>query len=74
MLRNKQKAVAIFEFHGLKTESSGKKIITLLDLLIDEVRVSNDTVADGNLKINQGEIKAYMQLKEYLERGLPAQP
>ena len=71
MLRNKEKAVAIANIHGLKQESAGMKVLNLLDILIDELRKDNDTVDSVFLQRNQGEIRAYLQLKEYIERGTP---
>ena len=71
MLRNKAKAAAIFDIHGLKSGSAGGKILTLLDILIAELREANDTVTPDNLLKNQGEIEGYLQLKDYIERGIP---
>jgi len=68
---NPEKTAAIIAFSGLKEEFAGKKIITLLDALILEVRKENDTVEPQFLMKNQGRIMAYEQLKDYLERGLP---
>jgi hypothetical protein len=68
---NAEKTAAVFDFSSLNADSSGKKIITLLDILIAEVRRENDTVEDKFLLKNQGRIMAYAQLKDYLERGLP---
>jgi hypothetical protein len=71
MLNNKLKAQAIHDLHGIKAESAGGKLSTILDILINEARVANDTATEAEIKINQGEIKAYLKLKEYLERGIP---
>ena len=71
MIRNIEKTVAINEFHALRNEPSGAKIIALLDILVNELRKENDTVDRNGLQLNQGEIKAYLRLKEYIERGLP---
>jgi hypothetical protein len=71
MLINAEKTAAVFDFSTLSADSSGKKILTLLDVLIDEVRKENDTVETQSLLKNQGRIMAFEQLKDYLERGLP---
>ena len=70
MLRNKAKAAAILDIHGLKSDSAGGKILILLDILISEIREANDTVTPDNLLKNQGEIEGYLQLKDYIERGI----
>lgn len=72
MLTNKEKAAAIYDFYGLNSEHSGAKILTLLNILIEELRIDNDTADDAHFKLNQGEIKGYIQLKDYLKRGIPA--
>lgn len=71
MIHNKLKAQAIFDLHTLKTEQAGGKLLVILDLLILELRLANDTVDKERLQINQGEIKAYTQLRDYLNNGLP---
>lgn len=68
MLLNPQKAVAVFDFNSLKYEESGRKISTLLELLINEVRADNDTAGYEGVLRNQGEINAYLRLKSYLEK------
>lgn len=73
MIRNVEKAVAISEVHALKNEPAGAKLIILLEILVDELRRENDTVDRNLLQMNQGEIKAYLRLKDYIERGLPKQ-
>ena len=71
MIHNKLKAQAIIDLHTLKTEQAGSKLLTILDLLILDLRLANDTVDKERLKINQGEIKGYLQLRDYLNNGLP---
>jgi hypothetical protein len=73
MIRNMEKHVAISEFHALKSDSAGARIVILLDVLIDELRKENDTISLDRLERNQGKIEAFSQLKDYLERGLPKQ-
>ena len=70
IVRASKKAEAVYDFNTLKADSAGKKISTLLDALIDEVRKENDTVDPALLGRNQGRIAAYEQLKGYLETDL----
>jgi hypothetical protein len=45
--------------------------VILLDILTQEMREANDYCAGEELKLNQGEIKAYRKLKGYIQRGFP---
>ena len=68
MYLNPIKAAAVSEFRSIKLEEAGRKVITLLDILINEARIDNDTApADAVLK-NQGKIDALMTLLSYLQR------
>lgn len=68
MYLNPIKAAAVSEFRSIKLEEAGRKVATLLDILIAEARIDNDTApADAVLK-NQGKIDAFLTLKTYLER------
>jgi len=71
MFTNRQKAELIFEISGSRAESVCRNILSLLDILIDEVRIENDTAAPDTFMQNQGKIKAYTALKDYILRGLP---
>jgi len=68
---NKTKAEAIFELNGMKHDPACKSMVKLLDILIDEVRIQNDEAPAERVLGNQGEIRAFMRLKEYIEKGLP---
>lgn len=72
MITNRPKAELIVELCGSQQEQSIKKVLKLLEILIQEVRVDNDTAGPDTFRINQGEIRGYMKLKEHIERGLPA--
>ena len=69
--KSKEKAALIIDLSGSQGASVIQNLIKLLDLLISEVRIDNDTAGYDNVLINQGEIRAYLRLKEYIERGLP---
>ena len=72
MLTNRPKAELIIEIFGAQHDNAIQNIQKLLDILIAEVRLDNDTADDVQFRTNQGEIKAYMKLREYILRGLPA--
>lgn len=74
MIRNKEKTAAILDVRALLHEEAGRKLLVLLHLLIEELRIANDTVIPDELLKNQGKIEAYTQLRDYLERGLPTIP
>jgi len=71
MFRNKEKLELIFEINAHKGEPLCKSIVKLLELLINEVRVMNDTAGDVEYRINQGEIRGYSRILDYIEKGLP---
>ena len=66
---NNPKAGAISEFNSLQFTEAGQKIMTLLDIMLYDYRVDNDTASVDRFRINQGRIDAIIQLKAYLERG-----
>jgi len=66
---NNPKAVAISEFYELLHTDAGRKIATLLDIMLGELRVYNDTACPDVVRYNQGGINVIIRLKEYLERG-----
>ena len=72
MLANREKATLILEICGSQKENSIKNVLKLLDILIQEVRIDNDTADEVQFRTNQGEIKAYRTLKDYIERGIPS--
>lgn len=71
MISDKVKAGLIFEISGHKGEVMCTNLLKLLEILIQEVRVNNDTAGPETMRLNQGEIAGYMKLQDYIERGLP---
>jgi hypothetical protein len=71
MFGNKEKAELIFDLCGMKNDLSMQTLVKLLDLTIEEVRRENDVVEPSRLPYNQGKISVCLQLKAYIERGLP---
>jgi len=66
MLSNPKKAEAISEFTALRHDPAGRPIINLLDVLIDEIRINNDTAETATIIKNQGKIEAYLELRRYI--------
>lgn len=56
---------------GYRTERGVNLILKLLDILIEETRVENDTIPKEQLEYNQGKIAACRALKENIEKGIP---
>lgn len=72
MFINRPKAELIIDIFAAQKDNSVRNIMRLLDVLIDETRISNDSVEGNEIYRNQGKIQAYQALKEIIERGLPA--
>lgn len=71
MLQNREKAVLIAELSASHGEPGLQNLVKLLEILVQEARVSNDTATGAEVAANQGEIRAYLQLRECILRGLP---
>ena len=71
MLNNKVKAEVIFELSGARGDSMCQNFLKLLDILIEEARIENDTTCPEDFRLNQGQIKAYKTIKDHIEKGLP---
>jgi hypothetical protein len=67
----KLKTDAITAVHLERGSSGGRAMLFLLDMLILEIRVSNDHAAPEELKSNQGAISAYKHLQGYITNGVP---
>lgn len=72
MQQDREKAVLITEISGSQNDNTIKNVVKLLDLLIQEARLDNDTADETRVRVNQGEIKAFVKLREYILRGLPS--
>jgi hypothetical protein len=66
------KAALILDLNAAQNERSIENVLKLLDILILETRTENDCAEGNTLYRNQGEIAAYVKLKEHIQRGLPA--
>lgn len=62
-------AVAVADFKALRHQEAGVIVMKLLETLIAEYRVENDTADVGTLTRNQGKIDVLLRLKGMLERG-----
>lgn len=71
MEKNTEKAELISAAHNYRSERGYAIILRLLEICIDEVRILNDHVEPSELKFNQGQIEAFQQLKNFIQKGLP---
>lgn len=73
MLANKAKAELISELCGAQKDHVCQNLFKLLEILISEARLDNDTAEENIIYRNQGKIQGFLELKESITRGLPAQ-
>ena len=66
MVSNPELAKAIADFKGLRNQHAGAVVSRLLETLIMDIRILNDTVEKEGLADNQGQIHAYLRLLSYL--------
>jgi hypothetical protein len=71
-MTNPEKGKLILELSAGKDDLMVKKTMDLVDILINEVRVDNDTAQKDDFLRNQGEIRGFNRLKEMILRGLPS--
>lgn len=71
MQTNREKAVLIIEINAAQTTPAIISILKLLDILIREARIRNDAASPNEVLVNQGGIRAMVDLKEHIQRGLP---
>ena len=64
-----EKAAAISEFKALKHQPAGRAVHDILNILIEERRVQNDTAEMDIVKANQGAISVLKSLLMWLEKG-----
>jgi hypothetical protein len=74
-MTQKEKGVAVADFKGIKFEAAGIKVLALLNVLLEDTRVENDTASHEQVLRNQGKIDLIIQLIRYLvhERPEPGQ-
>jgi hypothetical protein len=73
MFANKIKSELIGELCGAQKDHVCQNLFKLLDILISEARIENDTAEENVIYRNQGKIQGFLELKDSIERGLPAQ-
>jgi hypothetical protein len=66
VVSNPELAKAIADFKELRNQHAGGVVSRLLETLIGDIRVLNDTVEKEGLADNQGQIHAYLRLLSYL--------
>jgi hypothetical protein len=72
MLANREKAELIAEISGRRTDPTVQLMLKLIESLIQETREENDTAPPDRFVRNQGKIAGYVDLREYILRGIPA--
>lgn len=73
-LKITEKTEHIIALHQAYSDPLVISMRKLLSLLISERREDNDSVSRMNLQKNQGEIRGYKTLLDYIEKGIPATP
>jgi hypothetical protein len=71
MFNNEAKVAAVMNLFEQRSTVPCQSILILLDICTQEMREVNDYAAEEELKLNQGEIRAYRKLKGFIERGFP---
>jgi hypothetical protein len=71
MIKEPELVEAVNEVHAMQFDMSGKRMLKLLYILINKVRMENDNVETAMLQKNQGKLDAYKEIKDYIERGIP---
>jgi len=69
---DKEKIEAISQIHDSRGTPVALSMLKLLDILIDEARERNDDAQNHpEFLVNQGEIKGFKKLREYIEKDRP---
>jgi hypothetical protein len=71
MYTNIKKSDLITELHEHRSESTCTAVLSLLDILITESRLENDTARIRKVLKNQGKIEGFVELRDHILRGLP---
>jgi hypothetical protein len=69
--KNQKKGELISRLVEFKSTQPIISMVELLDCLIEETRIDNDTARGDFIISNQGKIAAFRQLKDIVEKGLP---
>jgi len=72
MLANREKAVLVIEICVSQATAPIQNVLKLLDILIQETRIDNDTADADGVKRNQGGIAKLLEVREYILRGIPS--
>jgi hypothetical protein len=71
MITNRKKAEIIVDLHGAQKDPMVKSVLELIEIMIIEARLENDTANVDSFRLNQGEIRGLSRLSECIMRGLP---
>lgn len=67
---NREKIEYITQLSECKSNRECMLLSKILDILIDETRVHNDSCDPVELRFNQGKISAFWELKRYIQSGI----
>ena len=71
-LKMKNKAQLVADLSASQKEPNIVRVVEMLDVLIEELREDNDTAEETLLYRNQGEIRGFKKLKNYIQVGVPS--
>lgn len=71
MIDRREKNALIAEIYENSSLQGFKILVKLLNELINEARSNNDTAEGNEVSRNQGEIRGYRKLLDYITKGLP---
>ena len=70
-----EKHECVTRLNELKGQEASQRMIALIDILIEEIRETNDTEQEMvSIYRNQGKITELVQLKKYITDGYPKRP
>ena len=72
MIERQKKIALIAEISSNNTLQVVRNMIELINALIEEARAENDEADGPSMMRNQGKIKAYKTLLDYIVKGVPA--
>jgi hypothetical protein len=73
-IMNAPKAEIIAFLYSVRNEASVRALLNLLDIMINDLRIDNDTAERDDVFRNQGGIDVLKELKDKLTRALPTIP
>ena len=71
ILVDRPQAELIAAVYTAKNTDLAQNVVKLIDLLVQELRIDNDTAEGSSVLKNQGGIEALNDLKDKFDRGQP---